>query len=180
MELPDRFDESLVAFDRERAADYLMAALDRIGAACAEDVPRRGRLGARRTALARWVRFFAALDRSIDPRWDERRVPMMRVEPPRSGGVQLPTGADPALISDPAARAEYERAIRANHEYADYFGLQLDLHRLEQRANVRVRQFFAEHYTTAQGDRDEVVSAVAAAPLSEARRAQLRAAFPTP
>lgn len=125
-----------------------------------EDDPKvRGQL--RADSLYLWLRLIGLLDSSLDPNFDPDDVPEMTVQPPpTSKGVVYPPGADPALIDDPKARAEYKKAVADNRAKAIRYELQTDLHRLEERVTPRAETFIRNFYTPAQGDQKELKTAV--------------------
>jgi hypothetical protein len=115
----------------------------------------------RANALSLWLRVLQLLDRFLDPKFNPDDVPLSGVQPPpTSKGVAYPPGADPALIDNPKARAEYEQAIAANRAKADHYRLQINLHRLNERIPPRAEAFIRNSYTSAQGDQEELRTAI--------------------
>jgi hypothetical protein len=135
---------------------------------------------ARRQAIARRLRFLAALDRYLDPRFDPADKPVVGAPPPPGySGVVYPSGeVDPAAIADPAARAEYERARRQSQAYARWYDVQDQLRRIDERATHFLELLLRERYTDAPADRAEFEALLAASPLDETRRETVRALLP--
>ena len=135
---------------------------------------------ARQLAIARRLYFLAALGRHLDPRFDPADKPVVGAPPPPGySGVVYPGGeVDPAAITDPVVRAEYERALRQGKAYARWYDLQDQLRRIDERATRFLALFLREQYTDTPTDRDEFEALLAASPLDEARRPALRALFP--
>ena len=178
MDLTDKqVTEKFAAFEKEQDATRVLEALELVEAA-EREVPV-GDTAARKQALAQRLRFFAALDRNIDSKWDVNNVPVRGVKPPETGGMVYATGeVDPSTIADPSVRAEYERALAANKEYARWYDVQDQLRRIDERSMRFVELFLAERYTDSPADRTELEELLAAVPLSDARKAQLRALMP--
>jgi hypothetical protein len=82
--------EKFAAFEKEQDPTLVHQALDLI------EVAERGMPAddteARKQALSRRLRFFAALDRNIDPQWDSNDAQVMRVTLPSTHGVVYPSG----------------------------------------------------------------------------------------
>lgn len=119
----------------------------------------RGQL--RMDTLSLWLHLLNLLDRWLDPKFDPNVILVTLVQPPlTSGGVMYGPGADPALIDDPLARAEYEKAISDNRAKADHYRLQVYLHRLNERIPPRVETFIRDSYTPALADQNELKTAI--------------------
>jgi hypothetical protein len=128
----------------------------------------------RAKCLSIWLDLVQLLDRYLDPNFDPRDVPEKIVEPPPvQGGVVLRPGADPALIADPKARAEYKKAIAANRAKANRFRLQINLHRLNERIPPRVEAFIRASYTSAPADQRELKTAIDTMITNPRRKADL-------
>lgn len=61
-----------------------------------------------------WLRIFDAIDSELAPDIDATTRAQMSVAPPPETG--LPAGVSPAAIKDPAQRAAYEAALKANDQ----------------------------------------------------------------
>jgi hypothetical protein len=169
--------EKFAAFEKDQDPTLMHEALDLIEAA-ERDVPA-GDTAARKQALSRRLRFFAALDRNIDPKWDSKNMPVKGVTPPITRGIVYPSGeVDPSTIPDPAVRAEYERALKANKDYEKRYDVQFQLRRIDERAMRFVERLLAERYTESLADRQEFEELLAASSVSEARKEQIRALVP--
>jgi hypothetical protein len=125
-----------------------------------EDDPKiRGQL--RVEALDLWLHLLQFLDHYLDPKFNPDDVPELLVQPPpTSGEVVLRPGADPALIDDPKARAQYEQAIAANKAKTARYGLQTKLRRLDVRITPRAEAFIRNSYTSAPSDQAELKTAI--------------------
>lgn len=169
--------EKFAAFEKEQDPTLVHEALDLIEAA-ERSVPA-GETAARKQALARRLRFFAALDRTIDPTWDPENMPVRGVPPPLTHGIVYSSGeVDPATIPDPVVRAEYERALKASKDYEKWYDLQFQLRRIDERAMRFVERLLAERYTNLEEDRLEVENLLATSPVNEQRKQRLRGLIP--
>jgi hypothetical protein len=169
-----RVSEKFEAFEKQQDAARVYEALEIVEAA-GRDVPARD-VAARKEAFSRWLHFFAELDRSIDPHWDPKDVPVKGATPPPGHGVVFPSGeVDPATIPDPVARAKYIEALKASKDYAGRYNLQLQLRRIDERAMRSLEGLIRERYTKSEGDRQEFEELLAASRVSESRKERLQA-----
>ena len=169
--------EKLAAFEKEQDTTLVYEALDLIEAA--ERYVPVGDKAARKQAILRRLRFFAALDRNIDPEWDSSKLPVRGATPPLTHGIVYPSGeVDPSTISDPAVRSEYEQALRVSRDYEKWYDIQLELRRIDERAMRFVEQFLVERYTNSEEDRQEFEDLLAASSLNELRKTRLRDLMP--
>lgn len=174
MDLTDkRVAEKFDTFENEQEPALLQEALETIEAA-EQDAPAGDEV-ARKRGIARWLLFFATLDRNIDPQWDPEEVPVTGVIPPPSYGVVYSPGVDPSVIADPAARAKYEQALKAIKDYAEWYRVQLLLRRIDERAMDAAGRRLSEIYTDSLADRQEFEVLLAASAINDARKEQLRA-----
>ena len=178
MDLTDKqVTEKFAAFEKNQDPTLVHEALDLIEAT-ERDIPADD-TAARKQALSRRLRFFAALDRNIDPMWDLKNVPVKGAAPPLTHGIVYSSGeVDPSTIPDPAVRAEYERALKASKDYEKWYDVQFQLRGIDERAMLFVERFLAERYTNSEEDRREFDALLAASPVSEARKQRLRALMP--
>jgi hypothetical protein len=115
----------------------------------------------RAECLIEWLGLLRLLDRFLDPGFNPRDVPPRLIQPPPTkAGVIYPPGADPALIDDPKARSEYERAIQANQAKIESHRLQTHLSRLNETLFSRAADFIRSSYTASKRDQEEVRRAV--------------------
>ena len=172
--------EKLAAFEKEQDPTRLYEAMDLIEAA-ERELPA-GDTVARQQALARRLRFLAALDRNLDPKWDIKNVPVQGAPPPPSHeGIVYATGeVDPSAIRDPVERAEYVRALEASKEYARWYDVQYQLRQIDERAMRIVALLLPAMYSNSAADRQEFEDLLAASPVTESRKDQLRALMPKP
>ncbi|OKH47518.1 hypothetical protein NIES30_13760 [Phormidium tenue NIES-30] len=178
MDVTDRqIAENFAAFEADQNPAPIYDALDLIEAA--ERDLQIGDTAARQQAIARRLRFFAALDQAIDPAWDPERLPIRGVAPPSTTGIVYSSGeVDPATIPDPTVRAEYERALKASKDYERWYDVQFQLRQIDERAMRFVELFLAERYTRSGEDRQEFEALLAASPVSLLRQERLRAIAP--
>ena len=114
------------------------------------------------------------LDRFLDPNFDPKDVPQRLVQPPPTrGDVVYPPGADPALIDDPTARTQYERAITSNREKTIRYGLQIQLSRLQEQTPPRAEKFIHNSYTSVPRDQAELRAAIDANITNPVHKASL-------
>ena len=162
------------AFEKEQNPTMVHEALDLIEAA--ERAVAAGDTAERRQALSRRLRFFAALDRCIDPMWDPENIPVKGVAPPLSNGPVYTSGeVDPATIPAPEVRAEYERALKASKDYEKWYDVQFQLRRIDERAMRFVELLLAERFTSSDEARQKLEELLAASPVNESRKERLRA-----
>jgi hypothetical protein len=155
-------DEHAKEFEAQLEPEHLREAsmaLDSVSLAQEHDPRTRAQV--RTDCLSSWLHLLQLLDRFLDPNFDPNDVPQRLVQPPPTrGDVVYPPGADPALIDDPKARAEYEKAIAANREKAVRYRLQIQLGRLNERIPPRAEAFIHDAYTSAARDQDELGTAI--------------------
>jgi hypothetical protein len=169
-----RLAEKFAAFEKEHDLTLVYEALDTIEES-ERDVPA-GDAAGRQRAVSRWLRFFAALDRNIDPKWDPNDVAAQGVTLPLTHGVVYPSGeVDAATIPDPVERAQYEHALQSDEEARKQYGIQLQLRRIDERAMRFVERLLVERYTNSEGDRQEFEGLLATSPADEPRKERLRA-----
>jgi hypothetical protein len=173
----ERLADSLAAFEKEQDPTLLHQALDLIEAAEREIPP--GDTAARRKAVSWRLRFFATLERHIDPRWNVDEQPVLEISPPvtRDGVVHGSGAIDPASIADPVERAEYERALKASMEQVRWYEAQYQLRRLDERAMRFAELFLAQRYTGSPEEGRELEELLAEWPVDETRKERLRAAL---
>ena len=125
-----------------------------------EDDPKiRGQL--RTDSLDLWLHLIGLLDRRLDPNFNPDDVPGRAVQPPpTSEGVVYAPGADPALIDDPKAKAQYQKAVADNRAKKIHYALQTDLRRLNERITLRTEEFIRNFYTPAPGDQEKLKTAI--------------------
>jgi hypothetical protein len=138
-----------------------------------EDEPKiRNQL--RTDSLYLWLHLIQLLDRLLDPDFNPDDVPESAVQPPpTSQGIVYPPGADPALLDDPKARAEYKKAIADNEAKTAHYNLQTKLRRLDERITPRAEEFIRNFYTPAPGDQTELKTAIDKTIKAPRRKANL-------
>ncbi len=150
------------AFEVEREPERLRAgymALENVE--LAQEASPESRKALRATVLSLWLDLLHILECTLDPAFNPDDLPENAVQPPPgAGGVLYPPGADPALIEDAMARAEYEKAIAANRTKADQYRLQINLRRLDERITPRAEAFIRHAYTCHPDHRREVKAAI--------------------
>jgi len=161
------------AFEAEQDPTLVYEALDLIEAT--ERSLPAGDTATRKQALSRRLRFFVALDRTIDPTWNPENIPVRGVSPPLTHGIVYSSGeVDAATIPNPAVRAEYERALKASKDYERWYNMQFQLRRIDERAMRFVERLLAERYTKSEEDRQEFEALLAVSSVDEQRKARLR------
>lgn len=162
-----RFEETLEAEQLREA--YLT--LENINVALEANNTRNA---LRADCLHMWLQLLALLDQQLDPQFDLEETPDLQVQPPDTAdGTSYPPGADPALIEDPVARAGYVHAIRDNQAKIAKYGLQVRLHRLNERITSRAEAFIRNFYSFAPSDREEVKAQVLKMIKNPSRQAEL-------
>lgn len=165
----------LAEFQKQRDADLLEAAADRLQAIVVSDEidpDRRRKL--RSETLELWLELFALIDDALDPKFDPDDLPSITASPPPAGGVTYPPGVDPAVVTDPAARSEYERRIAENENKTKYYNLQTKLRRLDQRLRPRLNSFIRQAYSADAADRQELEAAIQKLIQNQQRAEDLR------
>lgn len=149
-----RVREKFAAFESKRDPARIHEALEAIMDA-ERDVPP-GDKGARQRGVSRWLGFFAALDRTIDPKWDPKDEPAKVVPPPPSQGAVSASGeVDPATIPDPVARARYVQALKVGKERNAWYNLQLQLASIGGIATRAFGRLLADRYPGSPAERAE-------------------------
>jgi hypothetical protein len=121
----------------------------------------KARADLRANCLSIWLHLLQLLDQLFDSNFNPEDVPEDLVQPPpTTGGIVYPPGADPALIADPRARAEYEKAIAANRKKIESYRLQLHMSRLKERIEPRAEAFIRNSYKSTPGDQEELRTAI--------------------
>jgi hypothetical protein len=172
--------DKLAAFEQVRDPVLLYEALDLIEAA--ERDVRADDAAVAQQAFARRLRFLDALDRFIDPTWDPARPPVKGVPPPADyGGVVFPSGeVDPLAIADPAVRAEYERALKANKNDRKAWDIQFQLRQIDERAMHHLARFVGEMGSQSGEVRRSFEDALARIPLTGPRKTRVQALMQEP
>ena len=119
--------------------------------------------------LELWLTIIQTIDKNIDAAFDPNDVPTLNVmPPPLKNGTQLWPGADPALIDDPKAREEYQKAIKANREKQERVLIQSQLRELNETIPDGAVKFINRSYPDAE--RSEPRDAIKKIIESESRR----------
>ncbi len=166
-----RIREFEAGLEPERLREAYMA-LENVSLAKEHVSKTRARL--RTDSLSLWLGLLQILDHHLDPNFNPEDGPEELVQPPRtSDGVVYPPGADPALIRDPRARAEYEKAIAANRAKVENYRLQIHLRRLDERITQRAKEFIRGSYRPASDDQEELKKAIEETIKDPGRKADL-------
>lgn len=145
-------------FEVERLREAYMA-LENVELAQEQDSKVRDQ--SRKECLYLWLEIVELLDHHLDPKFDPEDVPENLVQPPpTSTGIVYPPGADPKVIDNYEARAEYEKAIIANNAKISSYRLQTQLSRLDEPITRRAEAFIRHSYTSAPGDQAELRTAI--------------------
>ena len=160
--------QALAAFDARQDPSLLADALQVAGQAAAALPGWSG-------PLAHWLALLAALDRHLDATWDPADVPdTAAIPPPAADGSVGFSGIDPAAVTDPAARAAYEAAREALRAKAGHYLVQQQLRRAGDDAMQAVETLLRDRWTESPENRQAFEDALAAVPVDEARKQQLR------
>jgi len=165
----------LADFERLKDVQILEDEADRLqGIGLADEKDPMKQRALRKDTLHGWLALFGAIDAALDPRFDPKDLPQVRVSPPVSEGIHYPPGVDPSVLKDPAARAEYQRKIAENERKTANYSLQFKLRRLDEGLMPQAEAFIEGAYSTDPEDRRELEETIAAAKLDPRRAATLR------
>jgi hypothetical protein len=170
----------LAEFDKDKDAEKLQEAANLL-VSVDLSAEREGlkRLTLRRQTLQLWLEILAAIDKNLDPAFDPNDRPSVSVEPPPGPAGQYPPGVDPSLIADPAARKQYEEAIRKNDDKAARYRVQARLRRVDSNVMPMAERFIRLSYTTVVGDQRQLKEMVDKTITNSQRASKLlRAAAP--
>ena len=124
-----------------------------------KDIVKRNQL--RLNTLQLWLHLIELLDRHLDPNFNPDDVPERLIQPPpTSKGVVYPPGADPSLIDNPQARAQYEKEIADNQAKITNYTLQVKLRRLDERITPRTKEFIENSYSASEEDQKELTTKI--------------------
>ena len=120
--------------------------------------PDRKTLGRlRQRGLRLWLELDGLLNEGLDPEFDFEELPDFLVQPPPTpDGVTYFPGVDPAKITDPDVRAEYETAIVKNEARQVQYLRQTELHDVAELLVPAVEDFIRLYYSRAPGDQKEL------------------------
>lgn len=165
----EQIEEKFASFSREQDSRWIYEALEILEAN--ERILPFGDKAGRQRAIARRLRFFAHLDRLIDPDWDAGKLPPQGVPPPISNVPVFSSGEiDPADIPDAEMRARYERSLRDNKDELRRYSVQDELRRLDADAML-----FTDRLIVDAGlSREELDDLLAASTANESRKERLR------
>lgn len=135
------------------------------------DLKTRARL--RMLSLDQWLQLIQLVDGARDPKFDPNEVPERTIQPPPTSKGVVPPGADPALIDDPKARAEYEKTLATHRAKVQNYRLQIHLGRLNESITPRAEGFILDSYTQAPADQEEVRTAIEKTIKDPRRKAKL-------
>jgi hypothetical protein len=178
--IEQQVNEKFAEFEKTRDPVFVYEILDSIEAA--ESAMPQGDVAARKLAVSRRLRFFAALDHNIDPSWNPKDVPPHGVPPPPGwhGMVYSSGEVDPEKIPDAEVRAKYVEALKANKAAQQHYSVQLQLRRIDERAMRFFERFLIDRYSNTEQDLQEFEGLLAASPVNEMRKQRLRALMPKP
>ncbi len=172
--------KALAEFEKTRDLDLLETTVESLeNADPAEPEPILERLKARRRIMRGWLAAIVLVERFQDSAFQPDEPPPAKVRPPRTaGGAQLPPGIHPKYVTDPSARAEYEREIAANREKAVKHEFETRLREYQREIWESMNGFVRRYFTEAKGDRDELVNLLDGAKVTGQARERLMANLP--
>lgn len=91
-----------------------------------------------------WLAAWRELQNRIDPTFDFGAAPARNVAPP-AGSIRR-AGSAPETIEDPEHRRQYEELLARNHEAAERYNSQQELHRLAPDFRSRMVDFLSAAY----------------------------------
>lgn len=166
--------EWFARFDETKDPVWLEDAIRGLENADPRPEPGQDRLAARRERMLLWLAVLATLQRTKDPTFDPKDLPMMNISPPPgSSGVRYPAGVDPKSIPETDVRAQYEAALAKNGEKINTYRLQSRLLFLEERAQPGVENFIRRYYTKSDPDRVELKELVEKTQIPPAKKQRL-------
>lgn len=131
--------------------------------------------------LELWLTILQTIDKYIDSSFNPEDVPQMSVMPPQTkSGIQYPPGSAPAVVDDPQARQDYEKAIKANQGKQQNYLMQTQLHDLNERLTSKVDAFLRTAYTKSTVERDELRTTIDRIIENQSRKESLYRSIPTP
>jgi len=167
--------KKISAFEKENEAERLREAsmaLENVVLEQEYNVKIRHRL--RRECLTLWLDSVRIIDHNLDPEFKADDIPPRLVQPPpTSDGTAYAPGADPALIDEPKARKEYEKARADNQAKIVKYRRQTQLRRLNERIPPRAEEFIRKSFTSFSNDQNELKTAVDAKIENPARKAEM-------
>ena len=143
-----RAEELIGSYSSEREPESLREAsieLENVDLRKVHD--RSVRIKQREQCLDLWLRLVQTIETNLDPTFDPTDVrPLNVAPPPLKNGTKLWPGADPALIDDPKAREEYEKAIKENREKQEKALIQPQLQELDPQVMQKTAKFVRNNY----------------------------------
>ena len=101
-----------------------------------------------------WLDTWKRIEATIDKDWNPTDMPTLNVLPPEE--AELPSGADPAMITDPKLRAQYVADIEANQRKAAEYSIQLKARRLQKSWIPDAKRFLIRTYMESPDKTDEL------------------------
>lgn len=170
------------AFDKEKEPERLREAvleLEDLNLRRVHDARFRHKL--RLDSLKLWLTIIRRIDSYLDSSFDPEKVPQMLVMPPQTkSGIQYPPGASPAVVDDPQAREDYEKAVKANREKQENYLLQSQLLDLNDMISPRVHAFIRNAFTTSALDNNELKGSIDTIIENSVRKESLYQSIPLP
>jgi len=134
----------------------------------------------RSDCLELWLTILQTIDKHMDSSFNPEDVPQMSVMPPQTkSGIQYPPGAAPAVVDDPQARQDYEKAIKANQEKQQSYLMQTQLHDLNEQLTSKVDAFLRTAYMMTTVERDELRTTIDRIIENQSRKESLYRSIPT-
>lgn len=154
-------EQKIEAFQSEKEPQRLREAANSLeNIILAKEHKAETRHAMRSKILSLWLTLLQILDKNLDPDFNSKDIPPRNVEPPlTANGTAYPAGANPALIEDPQARADYEKAIAENRRKQENYRLQTQFRRLNENIPPRAEDFIRNSYTDSADDQNELKTA---------------------
>lgn len=148
-----------------------------------EKIPRPGTDKAIPQSTARqelakvWFGLLATIDQNIDESLDVNdpmKWPPLHPIPEGPEGSKYHSGVYPKDIKEPAVRAQYEAALKKNHEKRMQLNFQIDLRNIRDHVVFDVESFVRTYFTSSKEDQTELGNLIRETKLSQDRAKQLK------
>jgi hypothetical protein len=169
----ERFRSSNSLADLRSASEGLSSAADPRTIKPSEIVARR------RSIVSGFAQVLRQIELQTDPSFDatkpDSRPPGCLIPPEEPSGRTLPACADPNAISDPATRAKYVAAIKANNVKVERFNKSISLYNLDNETMLNMETVLHVFHARTPSDGPAIDNILRQTGLSEARRLKIDA-----